>query len=273
MKEILIINGSGGVGKDTFVDCLSSLTSVYHTSIVNPVKSIAKEIGWSGDKEEKDRKFLSDLKVIIDEYNDNNYKQMAEIMASFKNNKISEEILCIDMREPSQIERAKKEFGAKTVLVTRDSVPQIVSNLADACVYDFDYDYHIDNNGSKEDLLKRAKSLLSELRAPHYEKVVYISHPFHGDCDNMKDIESIVLKLIKLYPTYLFISPVHAFGFEYNSIEYRQGLAECLWLLRKSDEMWVYGDYERSEGCQTEIEFCKLNDIPYYFNNAETKEY
>ena len=41
MKEILIINGSGGVGKDTFVDKLSRYAKVIHTSIVNPAKDLA----------------------------------------------------------------------------------------------------------------------------------------------------------------------------------------------------------------------------------------
>ena len=44
MKEILIINGSGGVGKDTFVDKLSRYAKVIQTSIVNPVKDLAKKI-------------------------------------------------------------------------------------------------------------------------------------------------------------------------------------------------------------------------------------
>ena len=88
MKEILIINGSGGVGKDTFVGCLSRFKKVYHTSIVNPVKELAKQAGWDGGKTERDRKFLSDLKVLIDTYNDNNYKSMEKDMQDFKGNNL-----------------------------------------------------------------------------------------------------------------------------------------------------------------------------------------
>lgn len=267
MKEILIINGSGGVGKDTFVDCLKQLTSVYHTSIVNPVKEIAKEVGWNGSKQEKDRRFLSDLKVLIDEYNDGNYNAMAQIMQNFKDNKIDDEILCIDMREKEQIERAKKEFGAKALLVTRDSVKHITSNIADAGVFNVKYDYHIENNGTIDALKEKAKALLNTLRTAEYEKIIYISHPYQGKKENLDDIEAIVLNLLKEYPQYLFLSPVHTFGFEYETLDYQKGLAECLWLLQKCDEAWIYGDYSSSNGCQAEIEFCKLHNIPYYIKN------
>ncbi len=147
MREILIINGSGGVGKDTFVECLSKCcVKVLHTSIVNPVKDLARRAGWNGSKSEIDRKFLSDLKVLIDEYNDGNYRQMETVMRKFKSGEIEGDILCIDMREKHQIERAKNDFGAKSVLVVRDSVKHITSNIADAGVFDINYDYVIDNS-------------------------------------------------------------------------------------------------------------------------------
>ena len=62
--EIFIINGSGGCGKDTFVELFSKHygpDKVWNYSSVDKVKRIAKEIGWTGAKTEKDRKFLSDL--------------------------------------------------------------------------------------------------------------------------------------------------------------------------------------------------------------------
>ena len=57
MKNIVIINGYGGSGKDTFVEFVSKYNKVYNFSSVDKVKEIAKLIGWNGKKEEKDRKF------------------------------------------------------------------------------------------------------------------------------------------------------------------------------------------------------------------------
>ena len=65
-KQVFIINGSGGVGKDTFVELVSKVfnLSVMNFSSVDKVKEIARIIGWTGGKTEKDRKFLSDLKLL-----------------------------------------------------------------------------------------------------------------------------------------------------------------------------------------------------------------
>ena len=160
MKEILIINGSGGVGKDTFVNLLAKHSAVYHDSIVNPIKEMAKEFGWTGEKTEKDRKFLSDLTMLADNYSDYTYTIAKETMYMFMSDVICGEILCIDMREASQIERAKKEFGAKTVLITRNSVPHITSNVADKGVFDIEYDFYITNDGSIDELEKKAEEFL-----------------------------------------------------------------------------------------------------------------
>ena len=167
------------------------------------------------------------------------------------------------LRDGMQIIRAKEEFGAKAVLVTRDSVEHITSNSADAGVFDIEYDYHIENNGTIKDLFDKAKEFLSKTNVPKYKKVVYISHPFEGKCENLNDIQEIVFNLIKEHPDHLFLSPVHCFGFEYSMLDYNQGLNECLWLLAKSDEMWVFGDYKNSKGCLAEIEFCKNHAIKY----------
>ena len=66
-KQIVIINGTGGCGKDTFVSFVSKYKRVYNFSSIDKVKEIAKLIGWNGGKTDKDRKFLSDLKKLTTE--------------------------------------------------------------------------------------------------------------------------------------------------------------------------------------------------------------
>lgn len=167
MKEILIINGMGGVGKDTFVNCLKNYAKVMHISIVDIVKSTATKLGWNGEKDEKSRRFLSDLKVAIDRYNDANYEYVKTVVEQFKTDALLEgyEILCIDMREKEQVYKAKKDFGARSVLVVRDSVKNITSNIADAGVFSMDYDVVIKNNSTIDDLNKAAGQFVSDLRA------------------------------------------------------------------------------------------------------------
>lgn len=146
-KQIFIINGSGFSGKDTFVSLVSSFSSkeVMNVSSVDKVKQIAKMIGWDGGKTEKDRKFLSDLKVLCTEYNDMPFESMKEKAVEFFNNDAV--MLFFHIREPHEIERAKKEFNAKTILIKRDSIEQITSNMADANVLNYDYDIVVYNDG------------------------------------------------------------------------------------------------------------------------------
>ena len=85
IKQVFIINGSGGVGKDTFIEMIPTFEfigknenstvwfknlEIRNYSSVSKVKEIAKIIGWNGEKTERDRKFLSDLKLLTTEYND-----------------------------------------------------------------------------------------------------------------------------------------------------------------------------------------------------------
>ena len=60
------------------------------------------------------------------------------------------------IREPQEIEKAVKEFGAKAILVTNDKVETIKSNHADSNVFNYGYDFIIDNSGTLEELKEMA---------------------------------------------------------------------------------------------------------------------
>lgn len=167
-KQIFIINGSGGVGKDSFVEMVKSQTKRIgvgnHSSVIK-VKEVAKIIGWDGSKSEKDRKFLSDLKLLTTEYNDMPLNDMKRYVNIFMNliSFDKARVVFLHIREPEEIAKAVsefKEYNAKTILVKRDSVKHITSNMADENVYNYDYDIVIDNSGTIEDLKEKAKCFL-----------------------------------------------------------------------------------------------------------------
>lgn len=166
-KNIVIINGTGGSGKDTFVEFVSKYTSVVNFSSVDKVKEVARIIGWDGGKTEKDRKFLADLKVLTSEYNDMPFRSMADMVDIFR--KSDDEILFLHIREPENIERAVNEFGAKTLLVKRIGLENIMSNYSDASVDNYDYDYRVENN-TLEELEKQAVLFIEKLRGKEYKK-------------------------------------------------------------------------------------------------------
>ena len=188
-KQIFIINGAGGVGKDEFVKIVSSSdynyklvtetknkTRIYvkvlevgNYSSVSKVKKIAKMIGWDGSKTERNRKFLSDLKLLTTEYNDMPLNDMKQYADNFMNNEQTEDkILFLHIREPEEIAKAINEFkkyNAKSILIKRNSVKHITSNMADKNVYNYNYDIVIDNSGTIGDLKEKAEKFLNDFFA------------------------------------------------------------------------------------------------------------
>ena len=129
-KQIFIINGSGGVGKDAFVQMVNLQSwedcVVGNYSSVSKIKEIARIIGWTGSKTEKDRKFLSDLKLLTTEYNDMPLNDIRKFTDNFMNNNfITPRMLFLHIREAEEIEKAvshrlsyamiDQEFGMEKV--------------------------------------------------------------------------------------------------------------------------------------------------------------
>lgn len=162
-KKIIIINGSGGVGKDTFVDICKKYKNCKNISSVQPVKDAAKILGWDGTKDEKSRKFLSDLKRLSIEYNDYSFTFMKNEVNYFHDTININNILFLHIREPEEIEKCKKEFGAITLLLTSSRVEIIESNNSDKRINEYEYDYTIDNSGTLDELEIKAKEFLEKI--------------------------------------------------------------------------------------------------------------
>lgn len=156
-KKIIITNGVACSGKDTFASILNNYITTIKYSSIDRVKEIATLGGYNGEKSEKDRRLLSDLKVLFSEYNDMPFNDVKSIVEDFNKGLYEEDLLLIDIREPHEIERAKKEFNARTILIMNTNVKQIKSNMADANVYNYKYDYVIENNGTIKDLEYQTK--------------------------------------------------------------------------------------------------------------------
>jgi hypothetical protein len=160
-KQVFITNGMARCGKDTFATFLNELTPTLKYSSIDKIKEVAKFCGWNGGKTEKDRKFLSDLKVLTSEYNDTPFNAVKEAVEAFNKDK-EHKVLLIDIREPQEIEKAKQAFGAKTILIENKNVQQISSNMADAGVYDYAYDFVIQNNGTLEEFKDTVRKFYEE---------------------------------------------------------------------------------------------------------------
>lgn len=116
-------------------------------------------VGWDGTKDEMSRKFLSDLKILTTNYNDMPFKAMKTVVDDFIRDD-KHKVLFLHIREPEEIERVRKLFNAKTVLILRDSVKHIKTNVADANVFEYKYNFTVENHGTMEELRSKAHNFL-----------------------------------------------------------------------------------------------------------------
>ena len=202
MKKIIVINGCGGVGKDTFVELCSKHINLMNFSSVEKVKEVAKICGWDGKKDELSRKFLSDLKDLTENYNSMPYQSMVEKIGEFKRS--TDELLFLHVREPEQISRLVEEFDAKSLLIVRNTVAHISSNHADDNVFNYKYDYVIQNDGTLEELEEKAIDFIYRLSWDVFYFTFGTSKkfPFHGGWVEVhaKDLSSAEKLFSKFYP-------------------------------------------------------------------------
>ena len=162
MKQIVIINGSGGVGKDTFVKYCSEFVNVKNISSVDKVKEAAKIlVNWNGEKDDKSRKLLSDLKRLSIDYNDYPTKYIEKEAKDFANNN-DLDLMFVHIREIEEIKKLKELLNAKTLLITSKRIAKITSNVSDANVEEYQYDYNIKNDGSLDELREQARLFVNE---------------------------------------------------------------------------------------------------------------
>jgi hypothetical protein len=101
-------------------------------------------------------------------------------------------------------------------------------------------------------------------------KKVYVAHPLRGDVEgNIKKVTEICQSLTNVIP----LSPLHAFGFLDPTGDQFHAMQCCLSLLSTADELWVHGEWWKSEGCQAEMSFAGCRGIPIRFKGLEVPKY
>lgn len=133
-------------------------------STVDFAKKIAKECGWDGSKTLKNRKFLSDLKDLLTEWDDVPFKIIKEYIDREYRLGFNS-IIFVDCREPQEIQKLKDAFNATTVLIRRPAIEKNeISNHADSEVFNYNYDLTIWNNSDIIGLEKKAKEFIKYLK-------------------------------------------------------------------------------------------------------------
>ena len=179
--KVIIINGAGGCGKDTFVqffrraanhgEKLPFLDRVLNISTVDYIKDVAKKLGWEGQKDNDSRKYLSELKEMATYWGDIPFKDMKTKVTQFysklSNYDMSDEgYVFIHCREPEQIDHLKADLGFPCYsLLIRRPTQEKYGNHSDDDVENYAYDYAVNNYGTLEELDTMARAFLKALSA------------------------------------------------------------------------------------------------------------
>lgn len=171
MIKVIVINGAGTSGKDTFIDLFSEVCdeagegyAVYRFSSVDQVKYFATCMGWDGVKDDKGRRFLSDIKDAMTLYNDAPFNYMKQKIEEVE--AITEDaFIFFHVREPKEIQKLVERLGAYTLLIERPTVnSDSFTNHADKNVHDYQYNYVVCNDGTLLDLRDNAIFIYDQLR-------------------------------------------------------------------------------------------------------------
>ncbi len=155
-KTIIVINGQGGSGKDSICHVMSKYYKVKNISTVDPIKAIAKFAGWNGEKGDKARKMLADLKQVFIEYCDLPLNFVLEEAKKFSSDE--NDIMFVHCRESEEIQKILDHSPLKTItlLVRRNDrfyERKVFGNSADDDVENFNYDFiYNGNNETMQDL-------------------------------------------------------------------------------------------------------------------------
>ena len=166
MKKLtLVINGRGGVGKDTLCEAAAARYRVMNVSSITPIKELATACGWKGEKTDRARRFLADLKALTAAYNDYPTAWITERYRDFLAGE--DDILFVHIREGEEIRKfvAATKGEAKTLLVRADRrmAAHTYGNASDDMVENYSYDYYFDNDDAPEVAAEKFLAFLSSV--------------------------------------------------------------------------------------------------------------
>lgn len=250
-KQIFILNGTAGAGKDTFAELLNKYIPTKHISSIVPIKEAAKALGWSGKKTDEYRKFLCELKKFVNSQGNFIWNYLDEQVDKFRKDD-NAKVLLIDIREPEEIKKAVERYKAKTILILRYlteiknpytcSYLENDSNSADQNVREYKYDYIIKNPNDITDfdytICNFAENVISPLFQPLSNKDIAV------------DFDNTIAKT--KYPE--IIAPIGE-TIEFLRKAKENGATIILWTCRESEDL------------DDAVKWCRENNVPIDYVN------
>lgn len=174
--KVVIINGSGGSGKDTIVKILKTKLNdkfnIYNISTIDKVKEIARDMGWDGKKDERGRQFLADLKELWTDYNNGANEEVLSRICRLASDEeyetLGETLVFVHCREPFSIQwfvdmLAERNIDTHTMIVKREKIQEFF-NEADQGVTNYTYDTKFLNDYDYEELVVQCEEFADLIR-------------------------------------------------------------------------------------------------------------
>ena len=186
-KAIIVINGKGGIGKDTLIDALAKTDAmVFNASSIDPIKKMCSELNKENVKDLAYRSLLSKMKQAVDTYYEaeNGISYTTEYLINAMTlwhtqtdiHAPEYSIMFVHIREPENIKAFIQEAAKKlcvwkdedtiltTLLVKSERSLEIYGNSSDDDVEKFDYDYTFTSNGTVEEDSERFVEFIRDMR-------------------------------------------------------------------------------------------------------------
>ena len=185
MKAVVVINGKGGIGKDTLINAVVETGAmVFNVSTIDPIKDMCSHLNKQGEKDLAYRQLLSDVKKAVDTYYETKngisytnqqalgamtlWHTQTEILGS------ENSFMFVHIREPENIEKfidaanqkvsawKDENISVASLLVTSDRALEDYGNSSDNNVENYDYDLVFESNGAKEEDGERFTKFLED---------------------------------------------------------------------------------------------------------------
>lgn len=174
MLRVIITNGTGGSGKDTF--CKYAATEINERKDIHAVSNRYSYVDWTrhvlqllnfdtDNKTPAMRTLLADMNRAFEEYDDIPFKMCVkkiEQQERWDKQYPCDYYLFLDVRSPEVIDRFKAKYpNILTVLIDRGTLN--TDTELDSGVYNYNYDYVVKNTGTLDDLRVEAERFVEKL--------------------------------------------------------------------------------------------------------------
>lgn len=187
MNKLVITNGTGGAGKDTFCEMVKGFLPfttyrMYRYSYVELVRRLLRDVYMNTDsKTKEDRRNLAYINRVLEETYDIPFKDCCSVIDGWLKESVVDpydefppnapvlvepwNVIMLDVRNPKVIERFKERYKNEVDVITLlvDNGTTTEDTEEDKMVFDYTYDYVVSNTRDMDFLRRQAESFARKI--------------------------------------------------------------------------------------------------------------